>query len=163
MLDFGEAVRRYYGNYLNPHGRSQRSAHWWVFLYQIIIYAVLAVIFFMADGAMNFVEMVASGTESAEAVEGALEALGISGKFSIFLIVIFAFSNFLPDIMLQIRRFHDLNQTGWLVLAFRFGGLLPAIGTFIGLANLIWFCVPGTVGPNRYGPDPLRQETDIFG
>ncbi|WP_427454517.1 DUF805 domain-containing protein [Litorimonas sp. WD9-15] len=162
MLDFGEAVRRYYTNYFNPQGRSQRSAYWWVFLYQIIIYTVLAIVFFMADGAMNFLDVMVSETDSAEEVEAALASLGVSGKAAIFFIIIFAVSNFLPDIMLQIRRFHDLNQTGWLVLAFRFAGLLPLVGSFIGLANLVWFCIPGTVGGNRYGPDPLRQETDIF-
>ena len=164
MLDFGEAVRRFYGNYVNAEGRAQRSAYWWVVLYQLIIYTVLIIILFMADGSDQLLDLVN------EVLEGKSDAdlqddfqLGTSGLLAVFLIAIFAIVNFLPNIMLQIRRFHDLGQTGWLVLAFIILGALPGIGLFFDIANLIWFAVPGTNGPNQYGPDPLGVDTDIFG
>ena len=164
MLDFGEAVRRFYGNYVNAEGRAQRSAYWWVLLYQLIIYSVLIIVLFMADGSEQIFEVIN------EVLEGNTDAefsddftLGTSGLLAVFLMVIFALVNFLPNIMLHIRRFHDLGQTGWLVLVFRGLGALPAIGIFFDIANLIWFAVPGTTGPNQYGPDPLSVDTDIFG
>ena len=46
MLDFGEAVRRFYKNYNNPEGRSQRSAYWWYLLYETILTGVFLTIFF---------------------------------------------------------------------------------------------------------------------
>ena len=58
MLDFGEAVRRFYGNYVNAEGRAQRSAYWWVILYQLIIYSVLIIILFMADGSDQLLDLV---------------------------------------------------------------------------------------------------------
>ena len=60
MLDFGEAVRRFYGNYVNADGRAQRSAYWWVVLYQLIIYTVLIIVLFMAEGGDQLWELVKS-------------------------------------------------------------------------------------------------------
>jgi len=54
---------------------------------------------------------------------------------------------FLPGLAVGIRRLHDINRTGWWVLI----GL-----TIVGLILLIvWACMKGTPGTNRYGPDPL--------
>jgi uncharacterized membrane protein YhaH (DUF805 family) len=54
---------------------------------------------------------------------------------------------FLPGLAVSVRRLHDLDRTGWwLLLAF----------TIIGIILLIvWDCMRGTAGPNRFGPDPL--------
>lgn len=167
MLSFGEAVRRFYGGYINPHGRSQRSAYWWVVLYQVIIILVLITVLLMAQGGMTLLESFAGeiGNIGGDTIafEVALTELGFSGKLALFLLLIFSLVNALPDIMLRIRRFHDLNQTGWLVLVFMLVGAIPGIGNLAGFANLIWFIFPGTSGANRYGNDPLGSETDIFG
>jgi uncharacterized membrane protein YhaH (DUF805 family) len=53
----------------------------------------------------------------------------------------------LPGIAVSVRRLHDLDRTGWWLLI-----ILTIIG---GILLLVWFCMRGTVGPNRYGPDPL--------
>ena len=55
---------------------------------------------------------------------------------------------FLPGIAVSIRRLHDLDRTGWWLLL-----ILTIIG---GIVLLAWFCMRGTVGPNRFGPDPLE-------
>ena len=57
---------------------------------------------------------------------------------------------FLPGLAVTIRRLHDLDRTGWWVLL-----VLTVIGIIVLLA---WFCMRGTVGPNRYGPDPLEGQ-----
>lgn len=164
MLSFGEAVRRFYGNYANAEGRAQRSAYWWVMLYQLIIYGVLLIVLFMADGGNQIFEIINS------VLEGDMDPqidenlnLGASGIFAIILMTLFGLANFLPNIMLQIRRFHDLGQTGWLVLVFIIVGALPVIGMIADLANIIWFIFRGTNGPNKYGQDPLGPNTDVFG
>lgn len=54
----------------------------------------------------------------------------------------------IPSILLLIRRLHDLGRTGWFWLLIWF--------PFVNLALLIYaFCFKGTLGPNRFGPDPL--------
>ena len=57
---------------------------------------------------------------------------------------------FLPGLAVAIRRLHDLDRTGWwFLIAF----------TVIGLILLfVWYCMKGTTGPNRYGPDPLAGQ-----
>ena len=54
----------------------------------------------------------------------------------------------LPGLAISVRRLHDLDRTGWWLLL-----VLTIIGYIVLLA---WFCMRGTVGSNRYGPDPLE-------
>jgi uncharacterized membrane protein YhaH (DUF805 family) len=57
---------------------------------------------------------------------------------------------FLPGLSIAVRRLHDFDRTGWWLLI---------IFTVIGiLVLLIWLCMRGTMGANRFGPDPLAIE-----
>lgn len=58
----------------------------------------------------------------------------------------------LPNISVGIRRLHDIDRTGWWLLII----LIPLIGIIV---LLVWFCTRGTLGPNRFGPDPLPPGT----
>jgi uncharacterized membrane protein YhaH (DUF805 family) len=52
----------------------------------------------------------------------------------------------MPYVAVAVRRLHDTNRSGWWLLL-----------VFVPLGNivlLIWFCAPGTSGPNRFGPRP---------
>ncbi|HEY2185115.1 MAG TPA: DUF805 domain-containing protein [Xanthobacteraceae bacterium] len=54
---------------------------------------------------------------------------------------------FLPGLAVSVRRLHDLDRTGWWILL---------VFTLIGIIVLLaWYCMRGTVGPNRFGPDPM--------
>jgi uncharacterized membrane protein YhaH (DUF805 family) len=51
-----------------------------------------------------------------------------------------------PYIAVAVRRLHDADRSGWWLLL-----------TFVPLGNIvlwIWFCMPSTPGPNRFGPMP---------
>jgi len=76
-------------------------------------------------------------------IDAAMFPLMETGPFSL----IVSLGLLLPSWAVAIRRLHDLDRTGWWVLiAF----------TGIGIILLIvWFCLRGTQGPNRFGPDPL--------
>ena len=57
-----------------------------------------------------------------------------------------------PVWAVTVRRLHDLDRSGtWAVL-----GIIPFVG--VRLTRLL--VQPGTPGPNRYGPDPLRPVTE---
>lgn len=61
---------------------------------------------------------------------------------------LFGLATFLPSLALAVRRLHDLDRSGWwFLLCF-----IPLIGWII---LIIWYCVKGTEGPNRFGADPL--------
>ena len=52
----------------------------------------------------------------------------------------------IPYSAVAVRRLHDTNRSGWWKLL-----------AFVPLGNillLIWFCLPSTPGPNRFGPMP---------
>ncbi|MBV9795586.1 MAG: DUF805 domain-containing protein [Actinobacteria bacterium] len=50
----------------------------------------------------------------------------------------------LVSLSLAIRRLHDTNRSGWWWLI----GLIPIIG---GIILLVFYCLPGTPGPNKHG------------
>ncbi|HEX8168003.1 MAG TPA: DUF805 domain-containing protein [Beijerinckiaceae bacterium] len=54
-----------------------------------------------------------------------------------------------PSLAIAVKRYHDRDKSGWWVLIL-----------FIPIIGFIWYIVelgflPGTPGPNRFGPDPL--------
>lgn len=75
---------------------------------------------------------------------GALELL--------FAVVAFGFSlfSFVSNIMMDVRRLHDLDLSGWWMLLM----LVPLVNIFFALYMLFF---KGTDGPNQYGDDPLQS------
>lgn len=59
-----------------------------------------------------------------------------------------------PTLAVTVRRLHDSNLSGWLVLGLAIGLLIPVVNLLVALAAIILMCLPGTDGPNPYGPDP---------
>lgn len=53
----------------------------------------------------------------------------------------------IPAISVEVRRLHDTGRSGWWFWIV----LIPIVG----LIKLVWYCNRGTVGDNRFGPDPL--------
>ncbi|MEQ5788675.1 DUF805 domain-containing protein [Erythrobacter sp. NFXS35] len=93
-------------------------------------------------------------------IVGVIEAvLGLSGlvgdaygPLSLLLIV----AIIIPSLAVQVRRFHDQDKSGWFVLI----GFIPFVGSLI---VFVFMCLPGTDGPNRFGPDPKDPHAeDVF-
>ena len=76
-----------------------------------------------------------------------------------FIVSLFAYAISIPiavgDVMLQIRRLHDLDKSGWFALL----SLIPIINFCLGLYLLLF---KGTEGDNRYGPDPLLNHSTFL-
>jgi uncharacterized membrane protein YhaH (DUF805 family) len=63
-----------------------------------------------------------------------------------------------PLVAMQVRRLHDGGNSGWWLLL----SLVP-LG---GIAVIVFLALPGTVGTNRFGPDPRELDgvpQDQFG
>lgn len=135
-MGFGEAVRTFFQRYTDFQGRSRRSEYWWVVLALIIFFGIGGVIAVVLGGVAGGGDLNPIG----------MLLIGILGLAYLAIII--------PNIALMVRRFHDLNQTGWLVLVFILLGFIPLVGMLASLAQIIWFAMPGTVGPNKYGADP---------
>ena len=82
-------------------------------------------------------------------VEG--EIFPVMGPVSWLLWVLAALAIAYATLAVWAKRWHDRDKSGWWSLI----ALIPFIGA-------IWMlvecgCLPGTEGPNRYGPDPLAS------
>lgn len=89
-------------------------------------------------------------------VEGILGLSGMVGGVYGPLTTILLLAVIIPGIAVQVRRFHDQDKSGWFVLL----ALIPFIGS---LAVLVFMCLEGTKGPNRFGPDPKNPaNAEVF-
>lgn len=70
----------------------------------------------------------------------------LSGIYSLLVLI--------PSLAVSVRRLHDLDRSGWWLLL----ALVPLIG---GIVLLIWFCMDGTQGDNRFGPSPKAGEGGV--
>ena len=89
-------------------------------------------------------------------IEGMLGMSGMIGGAYGPLTAIFFLAVIVPSIAVQVRRFHDQDKSGWWVLI----ALIPLLGSII---VLVFMCLEGTRGPNRFGPDPINPASvDAF-
>ncbi|AWM80730.1 DUF805 domain-containing protein [Gammaproteobacteria bacterium ESL0073] len=120
--------------YADFSGRARRMEYWMFNLFNIIILTVLFILMFaFVDGqTQQFTTM--------------------SAIFGIIL-VIYCLGTILPNIAVTVRRLHDTDRSG----AWFFINFVPYIG---GLVLLIFMCLNGTPGSNRFGEDPLASSND---
>lgn len=118
--------------FLSFDGRLRRL-HFWIGA--IILWVVQMVIFSVAFGSA-FSMAAAGGNPSAL----------FAGPAAIGWILMLAL--LYPSLALQVKRWHDRDKTGWMVLI-----------AFIPLIGALWVLIEcgfldGTPGPNKYGPSP---------
>lgn len=114
--------------YADFNGRSRRKEFWMFTLLNVIVTIVLY-------------GLIIAGLDFETGQPGALSMVGGG------LLLIYALAFLVPSIAVYVRRFHDQDKSGWLVLLM----FVPVIG---GLILLIFMCIEGTRGPNRFGEDP---------
>ncbi len=56
----------------------------------------------------------------------------------------------LPSICVSVRRLHDIDKSGWWLLLM----FLPVIGWIV---LIVFACIKGTDGDNRFGKDPFMS------
>lgn len=147
MNAYFDAFRRFF----DFRGRSTRPQYWFFILFQMIALVVATIV----------------------------DAL-IRPGLGLFYILV-SLAHFIPSLSVLVRRPHDTDRSGWWILAplapFVLAALLilvfppSASGGFspvhwlVGLASLgglgltiallVFCCQRGTIGPNRFGADPL--------
>ena len=146
MVGFVDAVKMFFGRYTDFKGRSSRSEYWW---WALANFLITLVPMFLLMGSMDM-EAAAMGDYSS-----------VGGIWFIIL-GIWWLITLIPSIALVVRRFHDLNQTGWLYLGFLIVMIIPIVGLLAVIGMIVWFCMRGTVGPNKYGEDPLGDNGAVF-
>lgn len=114
-VDFQSAIKLQIANVTNFQGRASLSAYWWWALGAFAIGVVLE-IFSFAIGSAAFTLLIGL----------VMMAIGLAG------------------LSLAVRRLHDTDKSGWLLLL----DLIPIVGAII---VLILMVMPGTPNQNRFG------------
>jgi uncharacterized membrane protein YhaH (DUF805 family) len=71
------------------------------------------------------------------------------GSFTVGLFMLALIGLFVPQLAVQVRRFHDQDRSGWFALL----NLIPYIGMVIVLVMML---LQGTDGDNRFGENPAQ-------
>lgn len=112
-------------NYANFEGRARRSEYWYFLLFNFLISFAIWILMIVGI----FAEI------------PAISLIGLG------LIWIFAIGMIIPSIAVAVRRLHDTDKSGWMLLI----GLIPLIGTIL---LIVFYATEGTSGSNMYGPNP---------
>lgn len=132
--------------YADFQGRSRRKEYWMFWLLQILVFGALCIALFATMPAMP--QPGPDGMVDPVAAEAAASAAMAGGASILFLVMgVIGLALFIPSLAVTVRRLHDQDKTGWLILL----GLIPIVG---GLILLVFMLLEGTNGPNQYGPDP---------
>ena len=115
-------------------GRIGRKTFWLTALAVWAVYIVVAVGIMFASGGFE-----AMTDPQASADVGTINVL----------LIPFAIAWFWLLLALQVKRWHDRDKSGWMVLV----NLIPLIGFFWALVENGF--LKGTEGDNRFGPNPV--------
>jgi len=110
---FGQAIQRFFQKYAIFSGRASRSEYWWMALFNFIIAIVLAII------------------------------SSLSTILYAILALIYGLGMLIPGLAVGVRRLHDANMSGWLLLL----GLIPFIG---GIILLVLTLLPSSPQGERF-------------
>lgn len=120
--------------YADFSGRSPRIEYWMFYLFQILIMVGISVL------AAVFIAVTGNTTAPDEPVSPMTNIAAL-------LIIVAGLALIIPGIAVSVRRMHDQDKSGWMLLL----ALIPIVG---GIIVFVFTLLPGTQGPNRYGDDP---------
>lgn len=150
-MGFVGAIKSFYKRYFDFKGRSSRSEYWWVFLFSMII-GILVMLPLMGPYVASINEMAAGGQPDFSWMFSAAAL-----PYALFVLI-----NLIPNIALIVRRIHDHDKSGWWFPLMYVLMLIPLINIVAIIIALVFFCRRGTVGPNRFGMDPLGGGASAF-
>jgi uncharacterized membrane protein YhaH (DUF805 family) len=126
-MGFGQAISSCLSKFFTFAGRAPRSEYWYFYLFFVLAIVVAVLI---------------GGVTSAALSDESGEYGGLVTMAAVLIL-------FFPQLSVTVRRLHDLDRSGW----WWWLSFVPLVG---GLVLLVWFCLKGTEGNNRSGPNPLN-------
>lgn len=118
--------------YADFSGRARRTEFWMFVLFSAIVSIILGLI----DTLIGTASFVGRGTSFTYS-PGILQWL-------------YGLAVLIPTLAVGVRRLHDTDRTGWWWLIW----LIPIVGQIV---LIVFWCIDGVRGPNRYGPDPKQE------
>ncbi len=139
-MSFSNSVKHVFTNYATFRGRASRSEFWWFQLFVMIVGLILVVV----DSATGLTV----GASSEEYLIGDTVIPVVSSGVGV-LSTIFSLAILIPSLAVGVRRLHDSDKSGWLLLL----GYVLICACGIGLILLIvLYLLKSTPGDNKYGP-----------
>ena len=121
--------------YADFNGRARRSEFWLFVLFELIAFFGIGIVGSILIGVTG------GGNGNYAEQTGRWKAM-----FTVLFYCIVALGLLIPRLAVAVRRLHDSDKSGWL--------LLIAFIPFGGFVLLVFYCLDGTHGPNQFGPDP---------
>jgi uncharacterized membrane protein YhaH (DUF805 family) len=141
--------------YAEFSGRSRRMEYWMFQLFNLLVMLFAGALVLSGVPWSAFDDTSLGG--SADSQPGALLWVGV------VLLCLWVLAVMIPGIAVTVRRLHDRDMSGWWYLGFALMGVIPLVGPIASIAFLVIMCLPGTTGPNRFGPDPLDpHQAEVF-
>jgi uncharacterized membrane protein YhaH (DUF805 family) len=157
-------------------GRARRKEFWMWVLFYLLVTAVLTTLdswLGLGGGGSSY----GPGAQSGPGMMSYGAGASVHGGL---LTGLFALAVLIPNLAVAVRRLHDTDRSGWwlllmvvpyglgfvLMLSALAGGMLSLIalgsisflvGAIGAIVLIVFYCLPGTSGPNRFGPDPLED------
>ncbi len=116
--------------YAHFSGRSRRKEYWMFVLLNALVWSFVGLTFLIGYNA----DMSQTDMDTY-----LMPFVYLAGLYNLVAII--------PGIAVAFRRLHDSDRSAWNLL----WGLVPVIGSFV---VLYFYVQEGTMGPNRFGPDP---------
>ena len=126
-----------YRRYAEFSGRSRRKEYWMFTLFYLLVMIALNAVF-----GTNQIERGTGSFVYGTRLVGA--GSWVSGVFWLVSLI--------PGLAVSVRRLHDLDRPGWMLLLW----LIPVLGWF---ALLVLMCLEGTHGTNRFGRDQKYSDS----
>lgn len=145
-----EMIAPYRKLYRLVEGRSSRREYWLFFVLAVVLHLIPFVLLSSAIGELGSIDPQQAGR--------ALAGMGLIAIVMMVPLYLILAVTWLAMAALSVRRLHDAGLTGWIYLALLLCNFVPLINLFVWVVYLGMMALPGTPGPNRYGPPP--GETD---
>ncbi|WP_422933464.1 DUF805 domain-containing protein [Sinomonas sp. P47F7] len=127
-----QAIGRFFAKYAVFHGRASRAEYWWMTLAYAIVWIIVEVLAFALDGASR-------------------NSTGPGFAILSYVFLALFLGTIVPNLAVTVRRLHDANLSGWLMLLL----LIPFVG---GTAVLVLTLLsPNPAGQRFDRPTALRQ------
>ncbi|MEU2202453.1 DUF805 domain-containing protein [Isoptericola sp. NPDC019482] len=138
-MSFPDAIKSVFSQYATFSGRARRSEFWLWYLFLVLVYLV--------EGVLLGITGNATLDPATRTYGGAFYVVsGLMSLTGLALVV--------PTLAVMVRRLHDQDKSGF----FWFMTFIPLAGPII---MLVFYVTAGTVGANRFGPDPKGQDLPV--
>ena len=124
---FGQAVKRFFKNYVNFKGRASRSEYWFAALFVFLLLLIPGIL-----SSIGAAQTLSAAAGSIDPATGQMSSVAAGGGSVLSMIggtlsTLIGLALFIPQLAISWRRLHDANLAG----PFWFLGLIPFVGGII--------------------------------